>query len=47
MDTYAPPSDPTLDIHDGSRAIEVAAMLGDTVLQVHHLNDASKSKAPG
>jgi hypothetical protein len=34
-----PPVDPMLDVQDGSRAIEVTAMLGDTVLEVHHLNN--------
>ena len=33
------PMDPMLDVQDGSRAIEVTAMLGDTVLEVHHLTN--------
>jgi hypothetical protein len=41
-----PPVDPTLDRQDGSRAIEVTAMLGDTVLEVHHLDNPAAGK-PG
>jgi hypothetical protein len=42
--TYAPAVDPTLDMQDGSRAIEVTAMLGDSVLEVHHLSNPSSGK---
>ena len=39
-----PPVDSTLDVQDGSRAIEVTAMLSDTVLEVHHLSNPQSGK---
>lgn len=44
MPVYAPPVDPTLDMQDGSRAIEVTAMFGDSVLEVHHLTNPGAGK---
>ena len=42
--TPAPPApDPSVERQDGSRAIEVTAMFGDTVLDVRHLDSTTPS----
>ncbi len=41
---YVPTPDPTLDMQDGSRAIEITAMFGDSVIEVEHLANPGSGK---
>lgn len=42
--TSRPAPDPTVELLDGSRTVEVTALFGDTVLQVRHLADQDRSR---
>jgi TonB family protein len=42
-----PPPDPNLELQDGSRAIEVTTMLGDSVIEVDHLSNPYSGKVTG
>ncbi|MBW2731975.1 MAG: AgmX/PglI C-terminal domain-containing protein [Deltaproteobacteria bacterium] len=41
---YVPMADPSLDMQDGSRAIEVTALFGDSVVGVRHLSKPNGGK---
>lgn len=43
-EAFVPMSDPSLDRQDGSRAIEVTAMFGDSVVDVRHLDNPGGGK---